>query len=70
MARTHTHTHVNGKRVDGWAPRMALASAPPLPASDGPQCPKHCDSATPLEVLGSDRYVCVCCGMEFTWRPS
>jgi len=70
MTRTHTHTHVNGTRVDGWAPRMALATAPALPAAEGPQCPKHCDASTPLEVLGRDRYVCVCCGTEFTWRPS
>lgn len=33
-----------------------------------PTCPKRCDVATRPEYAGGDRWVCVCCGTEFTWR--
>jgi len=64
MTRTHTHTHVNGKRVAAWAPPRPVTGALAL----APACPKHCDTATPPEHGGGDQWVCVCCGTQFTWK--
>jgi len=55
-------SHLNGRRV-------VLAEAPRL-ASPAPTCPKRCDVATPAEHAGGDRWVCVACGTEFTWKET
>jgi len=48
---------------------MTLAVPGEPTRGNGPQCPKHCDTATPPEPAGGvDQYVCVCCGTQFTWK--
>jgi len=62
---------LNGARVVEWAPPRQRVTYY-AESSTVPRCPKHCDTATPPEHGGGDRYVCICCGTEFTWkvRPS
>lgn len=67
---------LNGHKAPAWT------VCHPVPPSTGnvirslgdlptyPRCPKHCDVATPPEHGAGDQYVCVCCGTQFTWRPS
>jgi len=35
--------------------------------AEPPRCPKHCDVATPPELIRPGRYVCSGCGTEFGW---
>ena len=65
---------LNGQRIAAWVPVPAPyppAPVPPAPPTrlGPPRCPKHCDTATPPEpAAGVHRFVCVCCGTEFTWK--
>ena len=60
---------INGRHVVIWE---TDDDARPLPAGvvEGPRCPKGCDVATaPEQTQGrTDRWVCVACGTEFTWK--
>jgi hypothetical protein len=65
-AREHDRitARLNGVRVEVQADPDAHPFAAPQP----PHCPKHCDVATPPELVGHQTYVCVCCGTVFSWK--